>query len=111
MKHPSSHARSISLVGCCRSAIIFPPPIGTLSPAVWDAAFDLREQLESANHRGGKARLERLERADEALDKVRTYLRLAHRWQWLSAGQYQHVSLMTVEIGRLLGGWTRITHP
>jgi hypothetical protein len=37
-----------------------------------DAAFDLREYLEQANYRQGKARLERLDRADEALGRVRT---------------------------------------
>ncbi len=75
-----------------------------------DAAFDLREHLEEANHRTRKARLERLERADEALERVRVYLRLAQRWGWLGLGQYKHVSVMVTEIGRLLGGWRRATH-
>jgi len=74
-----------------------------------DAAFDLRERLEEANYRKGRARLERLERADEALAKVRLYLRLAHRWEWLNPGQYQHVAKMLTEIGRLLGGWRKAT--
>jgi len=74
-----------------------------------NAAFDLRERLEEANHRQGQARLERLERADEALERVRVYLRLAARWEWLSAGQYQHVANMVAEIGRLLGGWQKNT--
>ena len=74
-----------------------------------DAAFDLRERLEEANYRKGRARLERLERADEALAKVRLYLRLAHRWAWLNAGQYRHVAKMLAEIGRLLGGWRKAT--
>jgi len=82
----------------------------TFTRRLLDAAFDLREQLETANHRRGEARLERLALADEALDKIRTYLRLAYHWKWLSQGQYQHVSQMTSEIGRLLGGWTKITH-
>ena len=73
-----------------------------------DAAFDLRERLEEANLRSGAARRERLELADEALAKVRLYLRLAHRWGWLKAGQYQHVAAMVAEIGRLLGGWQKI---
>lgn len=72
-----------------------------------DAAFDLRERLEEANLRQGVARRERLERADESLAKVRLYLRLAARWDWLSAGQYRHVSAMVAEIGRLLGGWQK----
>ena len=57
-----------------------------------DAAFDLRERLEEANLRQGQARMERLRLADEALAKVRLYLRLAVRWGWLSPGQYQHLS-------------------
>jgi hypothetical protein len=76
-----------------------------------DAAFDLRERLEEANLRQGTARLAQLQLADEALSKIRLYLRLAARWEWLSAGQYQHVATMVVEIGRLLGGWKRATRP
>ena len=81
----------------------------TFTQRLLDAAFDLRERLEEANARRGPARLERLERADEALSRVRLYLRLASTWGWLSRGQYEHVSGMTVEIGKLLGGWTKVT--
>lgn len=70
-----------------------------------DAAFDLSEALQEANLRYGQARIERLNRADEALDKLRHYLRLAARLGWLKPGQYEHVAAMTAEIGRLLGGW------
>jgi hypothetical protein len=51
----------------------------TVTARLLGAAFDLRERLEEANFRRGAARLERLDRADEALDKVRLYLRLAAR--------------------------------
>jgi hypothetical protein len=74
-----------------------------------DAAFDLQERLQEANHRQGPARMERLREADAALDKVRLYLRMAARWDWLSAGQYRHAAGMVAEIGRLLGGWQRVT--
>lgn len=74
-----------------------------------DAAFDLRERLEEANLRKGRARLERLQLADEALARVRVYLRLAARWGWLTDGQYYHVAQMVAEIGRLLGGWQKVT--
>jgi hypothetical protein len=74
-----------------------------------DAAFDLREYLEEANLRRGEARLERLTRADEALAKIRLYLRLAARWEWLSPGQYEHAAKMVAEIGRLLGGWRKLS--
>lgn len=81
----------------------------TFTKRLLDAAFDLREQLEAANHRMGKERLVFLKAADESLDKVRTYLRLAAKWDWLSPGQYHHVSTMVAEIGRLLGGWKKVT--
>jgi hypothetical protein len=42
---------------------------------------------------------------DAALNRLRLYLRMAHQWRWLSIGQYEHVSRMVTEIGRLLGGW------
>ena len=72
-----------------------------------DAAFDLSERLHEANLRYGQARRERLDRADEALDKLRHYLRLAAKMGWLKPGQYEHVTGMVAEIGRLLGGWRK----
>lgn len=83
----------------------------TVTHRLLDAAFDLRERLEEANVRSGKARMERLLLADEALARLRLYLRLAARWGWLSNGQYEHVASMVREIGRLLGGWQRVTTP
>lgn len=79
----------------------------TFTRRLLDAAFDLRETLEEANMLRGSGRRQRLLAADMHLAKVRMYLRLAHRWKWLSDGQYHHVSEMVVEIGRLLGGWMK----
>jgi 23S rRNA-intervening sequence protein len=81
----------------------------TFTQRLLDAAFDLRERLEVANLRKSRARLDQLHQADEALARVRVYWRLAHRWQWLNAGQYQHGAIMLAEIGRLLGGWQKVT--
>ncbi|MEI6514050.1 MAG: four helix bundle protein [bacterium] len=39
--------------------------------------------------------------------KIRLYLRLCERWQWLTSGQYRHASEQVAEIGRLLGGWLK----
>ncbi len=79
----------------------------TFTKRMLDCAFDLRERLEEANLRRGRGRLEGLQRADEALARLRVYMRLAERWKWINEGQYGHVSQMTTEIGRLLGGWRR----
>ena len=81
----------------------------TFTQRLMDAAFEIRERLEEANLRQGNARLERLSLADESLSRVRVYLRLASSWKWLSPGQYHHVAEMVAEIGRLLGGWQKVT--
>ncbi len=81
----------------------------SLTQRLLDAAFDLRERLEEANYRSGRERMERLKRADEALAKIRVYLRLATRWEWLTAGQYHHAATMLEEVGKLLGGWMKGT--
>jgi hypothetical protein len=73
------------------------------------AVLDFQEALFDANAHSGADRLAHLTDADAHLDKLRLYLRLAFQWGWLTSGQYQHVSAMVAEIGRLLGGWLRQT--
>jgi hypothetical protein len=80
----------------------------TVTRRLLDAAFDLRERLEVANLRRGSDRSRYLQMADEALARLRVYLRLASKWGWLSTGQYQHVAAMVSEVGRLLGGWRKV---
>jgi four helix bundle protein len=74
-----------------------------------DAALDFQEVLVEANSLRGRARLARLDLADAELEKVRIYLRLASRWAWLTPGQYKHAARQVTEIGRLLGGWKKVT--
>ena len=81
----------------------------TFTRRLLDSAFDFWEGLNAANHSREMTRADRLADADEALTRLRGYLRLAERWQWLTPGQYQHVARMMAEIGRLLGGWLRAT--
>jgi four helix bundle protein len=76
-----------------------------------DAVLDFQEHILEAHHCRGRARLAKLHEADTDLDKVRLYLRLAVRWDWLSESQYQHVSAMVREIGKLLGGWIKSCQP
>lgn len=73
------------------------------------AALDFQESIFEANARGGAHRLQHLQAADAQLNKLRLYLRLAHQWAWLSAGQYEHVSRMVAGVGKLLGGWIKQT--
>ncbi len=86
----------------------FPRPFRhTVTARLLGAALDLPEQLFEAQSRRGRHRRDALTEADATLNKLRLYLRLAHRWGWLSDGQYEHVSRMVAEVGRLLGGWIR----
>jgi hypothetical protein len=81
----------------------------TVTRRLLDAALNFLERLVEANTARGRARAELLLAADAELDKVRLYLRLAHQWHWISAGQYEHASRLVAELGRLLGGWQKLT--
>ena len=86
----------------------FPRPYRhTVTKRLMDAALDLQDLLFEAQARRGPRRRETLTAADAALGRLRLYLRLSHHWHWLSDGQYQHVSGMVAEVGRLLGGWIK----
>lgn len=79
----------------------------TLTQRMMNAAMDCVDAVNSARSRRGEARRADLATADAALNRLRMYLRLAHRWQWLNDGQYEFVSEQVAEVGRLLGGWIR----
>jgi len=73
------------------------------------AVLNFQELLIEANAERGAARAEKLRFADVELRKVRLYLRLSQKWDWIKEGQYHHASAMVVEIGRLLGGWKKVS--
>ncbi len=81
----------------------------TITHRLMSAALDFQEALLDAQAYDDKIRLRHLRQADAHLNKLRLYLRLAHGWGWLSSGQYEHVSAMVAEVGRLLGGWIKQT--
>ena len=81
----------------------------TVTQRLMASALDFQEALFDAQAYSGKVRLRHLRQADAHLNKVRSYLKLIHHWDWLSLGQYEHVSRMIAEIGRLLGGWINQT--
>ena len=81
----------------------------TVTRRLLDAALDFQETLLEANEVRGRLRADLLIQADASLNKVRLYIRLAHRLRWLNDGQYEHVSRMVAELGRLLGAWQKAT--
>ena len=87
----------------------FPRPFRhSVTQRLLNAALDCQESVFRAQTAKGGRRQAELAQADAALSAMRLYLRLAHRWQWLNEGQYEHVSRMVAEVGRLLGGWIRL---
>lgn len=81
----------------------------TVTQRLMDATLDFQEDILAAQAFDDKIRLRHLRQADAHLNKVRLYLRLVQQWGWLSLGQYEHVSRMVAEVGRLLGGWIQAT--
>ena len=76
-----------------------------------NASLNFQESIIEANALRGELRTEKLRAADAELRKVRLYLRLCEKWKWMNPGQYRHVSEMVAEIGKLLGGWLKLSHP
>jgi hypothetical protein len=87
----------------------FPAPYRTtLTQRIGDTLLDYQDALHDANAHSHQ-RLKHLQTADAHLSKLRFYLRLIHRLEWINNGQYEHVSRMVAENGRLLGGWMKQT--
>jgi len=73
------------------------------------AILNFQELLIEANAERGASRIEKLCSADVELRKVRLYLRLSQKWDWIKESQYHHASTRVAEIGRLLGGWKKVS--
>lgn len=74
---------------------------------VAELVMQLHDALVAARHLPPAPRAMALRDADILLDQLRQYLQLAWQWHWLSNGQFEHVSRLTGELGRLIGGWRR----
>lgn len=76
-----------------------------LAEAVQRTALRFQEELLEAAY--SQRPLPVLRQADLSLAKLRLYLRLCHDLELLGRSQYEHVSRLVDEIGRLLGGWQK----
>ncbi len=79
----------------------------TLTQRLMDAALNLNEAVANAISLQGMLRKQQLQSADASISHLRIYLRLIHEWRWLNFGQFEHVSKIVVEIGRMLGAWLK----
>jgi hypothetical protein len=78
-----------------------------LAKAVQETVLRFQERLIEAAAARGHAQQVGLARADVELTKLRFYLRLCQDLDLLQQNQYFHVSEITAEVGRLLGGWIK----
>ncbi len=76
-----------------------------LAGNVQQTALRFQEQLVAAAY--ADEPLPDLRQADVALATLRIYLRLCRDLELLQFNQYEHVTRMVNEIGRLLGGWIK----
>ena len=75
-----------------------------LAKRIDDALFDFHACLVLASQSNAK---ENLSAANNHLNLLRAYLRLAVELKYTTPKQYQHTAEHTSEIGRLLGGWMK----
>ncbi len=78
-----------------------------LAERIQDLALDFQDALTAAGKSQGKYRLRHLHQADLLLAQLRIWFRLARDLHCFSVRQYEHVSRLTAEIGRLLGAWLK----
>ncbi len=78
-----------------------------LGERVQRLALDFQDSLTAA----GKSRLEerkaKLHQADIQLEQLRGWIRMTRDLDLLTVSQYEHVSRLVSEVGRLLGAWIK----
>lgn len=78
----------------------------TVAQEICTQGFGLQNALVAASI-DKKSTPQHLIAADIALTNLRKTLLLCYQLELIESRQYRHVTLMTDEVGRLLGGWQR----
>ncbi len=78
---------------------------GVLARQIQTELFRIYEALVEAG--SSSSPLPSLEKADQGLIRLRTYLRLSRDLRLLAPNQFEHASRLVREVGRLLGGWKK----
>lgn len=81
-----------------------------LTQAVQQSAMHLQERLIEAGMHKGAERIALLHEADVELVKLKAHLYLCQDMGLLTMRQYEHVSRLTLEVGKLLGAWLEQEH-
>jgi four helix bundle protein len=70
-------------------------------------ALDFQDSLVAAGKNTREQRKNMLHQADIQLEQLRVWFRVSQELGLLTIAQYEHVSRMTAEVGRLLGAWIK----
>jgi hypothetical protein len=82
-----------------------------LARQVLESATGFYRLLLRARKVEGDDRRRALLDADVELETLKALFRLGQEQQYMSLGQYRHVSTMLADIGRQLGGWRNSLEP
>jgi four helix bundle protein len=77
----------------------------TLSTRIANLTLDIMERIIEAIY--SKERMHILREANLYMEKLRVMFRISYRRKYLSHRQYEYVSDMLNETGKMLGGWMR----
>ncbi len=78
-----------------------------LGKRIEDELYDVMKGLVSARYASPNRRSERLSSTNERLQMVRLLTRLANEIGLLPHKSYEHSARELLEIGKMVGGWTR----
>lgn len=79
----------------------------TVSEHIQKLLISFQDHLITAGKMRGATRKTSLEEADIQLEKLRFWIRFARDKQLITLRQYEYVSRMVNEVGRLLGAWLK----
>jgi len=69
--------------------------------------LDFQDSLVAAGKSRTETRQASLLKADIQLEQLRVWIRISHELNLMTLAQYEHVSRLISEVGRLLGAWIK----
>ena len=78
-----------------------------LGERVQRVLLDFQDSLVAAGKSKAETRREFLGTADIQLEQLRGWIRISRDFDLLTVPQYEHVSRLVAEVGRLLGAWIK----
>jgi len=79
-----------------------------LAEKIQNVLFAFQDNLIAAGKaRSKQDKLKKLQDADVQLEQLRVWIRLSRDLDIIQLNQYEHVSRMVSEVGRLLGAWIK----